>query len=214
MKLKKIASLLSRNKCLIIFTSDEGEQWLSDGAAMYSISGMPHMTPDIVLRIFDVPPDKQAKWHTRESEMPTAIDFADTIDDEQIIEPLSISVEYRGESFLLFPDGRNIYSFNREYLKPLLDNPDYLSFYKRKTENGGFVLALKVGLELKAVIMPKTLHETEEYTKTIKQIADLYKSMSRDRVVNAASEIFSAVQDVIRNMNPETGEVIDEESQE
>lgn len=41
MKLKTIASIFNRNKYLTIFTTSEGEQWVCNGVAMYSLRGMP-----------------------------------------------------------------------------------------------------------------------------------------------------------------------------
>ena len=120
MKLKTIASLFNRNKRLEILTAENGEQWISNGHAAYSLRGMPHMTPEIVLRIFDVPPDKHSKWLCGESALPTAINFEDGATEETAIEPMRMNIEWYGENFWLFPDGRRIYSFNECYIKPLL----------------------------------------------------------------------------------------------
>jgi hypothetical protein len=190
MKLKTIAALFSRNKRLNIHTDDNGEQWIGNGIAAYSLRGMPHMTPDTVLRIFDVPADKQHKWITDESEMPTAVSFKDKVRKETEIEPLKINIGYRGVKYWLFPDEQRIYSFREDYIKPLLDEPDYLTYHKRETEGGGFVLACKIGGELKAIIAPAYLHITEEFTEEIAEIASLYAVMSTLDVGNVAYEIF------------------------
>ena len=190
MKLKTIASLFNRNKRLTIYTAADGEQWIGNGIAMYSLRGMPHMTPPIVLRIFDVPPDKHEKWLCAESDMPTAIDFSDDAPGDTRIGPLRISIEWFEEKYILFPDGRRIYSFNADYIKPLLDDPDYLAYHKRETQGGGFVLACKVGLELEAIIAPNLLHENENFTEQIKSIAAAYSSIKREQIINAACELY------------------------
>ena len=158
MKLKTIASIFNRNKRLTIYTAEGGGQWIGNGMAMYSLRGMPHMTPEIVLRIFDVPPDKQNKWICNEEETPTVIDLADTAPGDTDIEPLKTNMEYYGVNYWLFPDGRRIYSFNEDYIKPLLDEPDYLTYHKRETEGGGFVLVCKIAFEIKAIILPSRLN--------------------------------------------------------
>ena len=197
MKLKAIASLFNRNKRLVIFNApDGGGQWIGNGMAAYSLSGMPHMTPDIVLRIFDVPPDRYSKWLCEETELPTAIDFSNNDPEESDIEPLKVNIEWFGDNYWLFPDGRRIYSFNEDYIKPLLDEPDYLTYHKRQTAGGGFVLACKVGLELRAIIAPFLLEKQDDFTEEIQRIADLYAEMERaaeqERVVSAAYELFKA----------------------
>jgi hypothetical protein len=170
------------------------------------------MSPEIVLRIFDVPPDKQAKWHTREEPMPKALDFSDISDNEtEIGEPLKISVGWRGNNYQFYKDGSRIYSFNSGYFKPLYDELEYLTFHKRETTCGGFALALKVALELKAVIMPAFLHTSDDFTDEIKHMSQYFQKMKAlKNLVNAAEEIFGKDCSV----NEETSEFTDDEQGE
>jgi len=192
MKLKTIASLFNRNKRLTIYTAADGEQWIGNGIAMYSLRGMPHMTPPIVLRIFDVPPDKYEKWVCAESDMPTAIDFSDDTLGDTHIRPLKIGIEWSGDNYLLFPDERRIYSFNIDYLKPLIGDP-YLMYHKRETKDGGFVLACKVGLELEAIVAPFIFHENDGFVAEIAIISGAYGLMhSGGGIINAARSLFGA----------------------
>ncbi len=177
---------------------------------LYSMRGMPHMTPEVILRIFDVPPDKHNDWICNESEMPTVIDYDDCARVETDIEPLKINVEWCGDNYCLFPDVRRIYSFNEEYIKPLLDEPDYLTYHKRETASGGFVLACKIGFELKAIIAPAILHEDKSFTNEIKLIAGLYAAMEHERIINAAYEIYGTPDNPPPlEIDKETGEVLD-----
>lgn len=150
------------------------------------------MTAENILRVFDVPPDKQEKWICCENEMPTSIDCSDYTDNERVIEPLKINLEWLDNAYWLFPDGRRIYSFNEDYIKPLLDEPDYLTYHKRETVGGGFVLACKVGLEIKAIIFPAVLHKDEHFTAELERIANAYAVMDQEQTVNAADEIYGA----------------------
>jgi hypothetical protein len=211
MKLKAIAAIFRHNKQLEIFNTPEGEQWVCNGVAMYSMRGMPHMSPEIVLRIFDVPPDKRSEWICRESEMPTVIDYSDGSASEEGIEPMVIRIGWYGIGYWLFPDGWRIYSFDEDYIKPLLDEPDYLTFHRRETENDGFVLACKTGFELKAIITPTDLRTKEKYTQEISNIASLYAAMKCEDIISAADEIFGTADkaDPPPNTDPETGEILD-----
>lgn len=207
MKLKTISSIFNRNKRLVIYTAENGEQWIGNGIAAYSLRGMPQMTPEIVLRIFDVPAEKYNKWICKESELPSTISFEDNALGETDIEPLKTNIEWYGVNHWLFPDGQRIYSFNEDYIKPLLDEPDYLTYHKRETTGGGFVLACKIGLEIKAIIAPVMLKE--DFTRELYRIADLYKAMEREKVVNAAYELYGIEDDEPPEIDPETGEVLD-----
>ncbi|MCM1062075.1 MAG: hypothetical protein NC452_17560, partial [Eubacterium sp.] len=62
MKLNAIAAIFKRNKRLNISVMSDGTQWITNGIAMYSMSGMPELTPAMVLKIFDIPEDKQGQW--------------------------------------------------------------------------------------------------------------------------------------------------------
>ena len=59
MKFNKVAAICKNAKRVSLFTdtgknSDEVRaQWLGDGIGMYLLEGMPIMTPEEVLRIFD-----------------------------------------------------------------------------------------------------------------------------------------------------------------
>lgn len=213
MKLKTIASIFNSNKHLIIFTTPEGEQWICNGIAMYSLHGMPHLTPEIALRIFDVPPDKHDKWICKESEMPLFIDFEDNTSEEVDIEPLKINLKWHGNTHWLFQDGQRIYSINSDYIKPLLDEPDYLTYHKRETDNGGFVLACKVGLELKAIICPVLLHDNEDFVTEIINIAGAYTAMQQEKIISAAYEVYEqSDMPPSPKIDTNTGEIIDSQT--
>ena len=183
---------------------------MSTGVSTAKVSP-PFLTPEIVLRIFDVPADKHHKWLTEESELPTAISFEDTAHGETDINPLKTNIELYGVNYWLFVDGRRIYSFNEDFIKPLLGDTSYLTYHKRETTGGGFVLACKVGFELKAIICPRPLHDNKDFMEEISKIAALYEAMERDKVVNAAYEVYGT-QDTTNppeGVDPDTGEVLD-----
>ena len=70
MKLKAIATTFRRGKFLRIYTMPNGEQWIGNGAALYKMSGMPQLSPAVVLKIFDIPEDKQVGWNCELEAMP------------------------------------------------------------------------------------------------------------------------------------------------
>lgn len=140
MKIKAIAAVFKRNKSLTVYDDENGEQWISNGAAMYSMRGMPPLTPETVLKIFDVPADKHSDWICQECELPKIMSLSGFVKWETEIEPEKINIEYFGDKYWLFPDGDKIYALNEEYLKPLLDEREYLVYGKRTNETGGLWL--------------------------------------------------------------------------
>jgi len=180
MKLKTIASLFKKHKHLTIYTAGDGVQWVSNGSALYSMRGLPHMTPEAILRIFDIPTDKHKEWRCEEMDMP--LDCRDHIPAEWEIEPLRLTVEWDGKSYRFFKDERRIYTINEEYIAPLHDEPSYLTYHKRETTGGGFLLACKAGLELRAIIIPTLLNDTGLYIDNIKTIVWAYANMEYEKI--------------------------------
>jgi len=180
MKLKTLASLFKQSKHLTVHKADDGGQWISCGGAMYLINGIPNLTPDIVLRIFDIPPDKRGDWNLREDKMPELINFEDSVADEYEVTHLETKIHWHGKTYLLFHDGGQINSVNIDLVKPLFDDPEYLSYHRRDNGKGGFVLACKSGLQLVAVILPTLIHADPAHADEIFQIADCYRHMSEE----------------------------------
>jgi len=58
MKIKSISAICKANKSVILY---EGEscQWISDGAAIFPLFGLPKMTKEHIFTMFDVPEDKR-----------------------------------------------------------------------------------------------------------------------------------------------------------
>ncbi|MDR2903937.1 MAG: hypothetical protein LBU77_05475, partial [Clostridiales bacterium] len=123
MKLKSIAAIFKRNKRLIIYNKgmDEnrsGTQWISNGVAMYAISGMSILTPENVLTIFDVTPEAKSDWKCTTEELPNFVSLEDDTESESDLEPGKINIEWFGKNYWLFPCGNKIYSVQANYIQP------------------------------------------------------------------------------------------------
>jgi hypothetical protein len=178
-KIKAIAAIAGKRKSLAVYTADDGEQWLGIGAAAYRMSNMPHLTPETVLTMWDIPPAKQKKdWFCAEAKLPLELSFEDYAPGETQIEPLKTKIEWEGECYWLFPDDQRIYAINESYLKPAFDEWSYLTFCKRLTGKGGFTLCVKVAMELKAVVMPVKLDKKEDLLNDIITISRKLKHMA------------------------------------
>lgn len=218
MKLKSIAANFKHNKRLVIWNRTNGEQWITNGHAAYLMDGMPPLTPEFMLKIFDIPENKQGEWHCEIAEMPSSIVAlldGDITRATSIIEAkpfLTSIIDANGTTNLLFHGGCGILAVNEQYVKPLYDNSDYLVYFKSTLINTdgesvrkGTYLLCRVGFDIKAIIAPSILGDT-----TIGEI-------------NEISNYFIYHKDEYRKQNdpgnlidvdPETGEVLDEEPDE
>ena len=209
MKLKTIASIFKKHKHLRILTMPNGAQWITNGYALYSMAGMPDLTPPLILKIFDIPEDKQPEWHCTVEEMSENIIGLCT-DNYEIpaisLTQMKVSIEWCGSTYLLLSGGGDIFAVDEKFVKPLYDDIEYLRFYKRDMPDGsGIGIICYNALELIAVIMPFT--PSDDFSDELKS-AGLYFDSLRYR---ALAESLRKGQHK-PNVDPETGEVLDEDS--
>ncbi len=205
MKLKTIATIFKRNKYLRIWNTPNGSQWITNGVAVYSMEGMPELTPAMLLKIFDIPEDKQGEWNCEVEPMPADICEICTNyrTHKTSLETKDVTVQYKGVvHMLLNSSGGEIVSIDEKYIKPLYDDMDYLQFYKCDLQNG-FAVICHSGFETTALIMPCKMGGT--LAKELLEIGMYFNSTS----YNAISEITEHMP-TAANVDPETGEVLDE----
>lgn len=210
MKLKAIAATFKRNKRLNILVMPNGAQWITNGIAMYSMSGMPELTPAMVLKIFDIPEDKQGEWACEIKPMPE--NMREICEEEfyttkALLETKKATIAWGGVTYSLLGNDDNIIAIDEKYLKPLYDDMEYMQFYKRVFSNGsGFAIVCRNALELEAVIMPYML--AEDMAKELLEIGMYYNSSQYKTLRESVSKVSSPSIPV----DPETGEVINEDS--
>ena len=219
MKLKVIAANFKRNKRLVIWNRPNGEQWITNGHAAYLIDGMPTLTTEAMLKIFDIPESKQGEWHCDIRDMPQSIialledDITRATSKVEAKPFLTSIIDANGTTNLLFGGGRGILVVNEQYVKPLYDNSDYLVYFKSTLfeTNGEHIvkspyLLCRVGFDFKAIIMPIMLGDTT--INEINEISTYFINHKDEYKTQYASA------NIIDGIDPETGEVLDEESEE
>jgi hypothetical protein len=200
MKLKKIEAICKAKKRIYVFSdSDSPEKWwIGEGCAIYSMRGMPRMTPDTILRIFDIPPEKaDAEWTRFECEVPAGVSFEDYAPETQT-EPMNVKIVWEGQILWFFRDDDEIHAINEAHLAPFLHCWDYLTFYMRKTEKEQFVLAVKVAMELKAIILPFEIRESKKLFNGVNVISKLFDMMgakAKDQGATVENTLFEAAAD-------------------
>lgn len=165
MKLNAVASAFKKNKSLYILDDSHGNQWLSNRAAYYLITGLPKLVAENVLTMFDIPEDKRSDWNCYEREMieyekQICCDGCGVV--ETPVELMDVEISWQGKKFLFFQKekGNEVYAIDEKLLKPICADEDYLRFFARKTVDGKYTaITCHNGLELKAVILPAILHD-------------------------------------------------------
>lgn len=209
MKLKTIATIFKRFKYLRIWYIPNGEQWITNGVAVYSMEGMPTLTPAAVLKIFDIPEDKQAEWNCEVEPMPE--DLCEICGDYRTkkipLEPKETRVQYNGITYLLLnsENGNEIVSIDEKYIKPLYDDMEYLRYFKCNLTSG-YAVILYDALSVKAVIMPVGLGSV-----LAKELLEIGKYFSSPAYCAVSENMTEHIPPRI-NADPETGEVLDTSS--
>ena len=187
MKLKSIAAICRKKKYAVLFNDPEhDEQYVSVGAAVYKLEGLPFLTIEMLLRIFDVTEEEATKWFFDERPLPEFLCFANDCNERDIenIEEFP-RLSWKGYDMLPLQVSNGIMAINAELLKPL-EKSQYMRLFERGSKRGNYI-AVKDGLELKALIMP--LLPTDDLL---------------DQLITLANGIRTRIADLA---DPETGEI-------
>ncbi len=203
MKISRIAGAFKPSKLLTVHTAVDGEQWIGNGRAFYSLRGMPPLSPAVVLTFFDIPPSKQDKWTLGEEGLPSYVNFSDNARGDRALDECTLSVNWNGNTFILMTCDNSIYAVDVNYLKPLFDDPDYLYFFARRAESGDVVIVAKVALEVKAVIIPAQPQRHEAFNMALARVYNKFRLAAMQEGAAAAE-----LGDGVYMVNKGTGEIL------
>lgn len=164
MKIKKLAAICKKKKRAVIYERHlEGglvQQYISDGYAMYPIFGLPRLSKESLLTIFDVKEDEWDKWHVSVREDPEEVMTSDTFTPEQPLERFYQPIVHNGrilKSVML--DGETVF-FDDAYIGPVSDAKEIM-YYGRRSRFGMPVITVKSGLMLLATIAPVAIADDD-----------------------------------------------------
>lgn len=155
MKIKKLASIVSRAKQLYLYDSASGRQWAGIGSALYLLpENLPKMDTEQLTGIMDIKPQKAAEFFIETGETPPTMPDGDTAPDEtELLYDLTRGIIWDGTDILpLQTPGGGIYYIPFKQLDPVND-AEQPGLYLR-TWGGAPVIAVKDGLFLSALIRP------------------------------------------------------------
>lgn len=119
------------------------------------MDGLPLMTNEQLLIMFEVPEKDYPKYHFSNNEKFTnQLDRNDCISAESIVEPLAMKLYYCGYSLIPLKTEVGLVCIEEKYLKPLADLEQGYELYLRYSDRNKPYIVAKAGMFLKAVILP------------------------------------------------------------
>ena len=208
MKIKALAALCKASKRIDMYDraqlGEKVEQWIGDGTGLYPIYGLPFIDEDSVFYLFDVPQDKRGDWTLRHEAMPEGLNVEDNIDAEQPLELPEDNIKTGGRVYIPFNTSAGVKLIDRANFAPIADVANQITFFERRTPEGGVYIACKVGFVLHAVIMPG-LAVDAAFARRMEILAQRCRyayQLTQMRFRNADA--------TAQRIDPDTGEIVDD----
>lgn len=184
MKLKQIESIIKPNKNVCLHLTEDA-QWLGDGCAMYPIYGMPLLTEENILTMWDVPEDKREKWNFRSIAAVSPALFDDVFKGEQLLQRgISICAKHGLAEPLQTEQGALF--INPRYLKPFDDLENGYELYARYDPlTRQPVIAAKEGYSLVGLISPIAV-VNDKFITELEELLEMCK-LARENSYGTAS---------------------------
>lgn len=176
----KVLSLFKNDRYIMILDNKKnGEQWLSNGAAMYNIGN----TEFDAVNIKPILPNAKGEWQVESNYTYTysELEFEDIANYEEPCDRLpETEITHQGETYIPFIlPNREVMFINKKYLKPfVIETSGVSAFYVRTSQIYGNYLAVKDGMILKGIILPVELVEEDRNTHFYRNLESLYEACS------------------------------------
>ena len=176
----KVLSLFKNGRYITILDNKKnGEQWLSNGAALYNIGN----TEFDAVNIKPILPNGKGEWQVESNYTYTysELEFEDIANYEEPCDRLpEIEITHQGETYIPFIlPNREVMFIDKKYLKPFVIEESGVSvLYVRTSQICGNYLAVKDGMILKGIILPVELVEKDKDTHFYRNLESLYEACS------------------------------------
>ena len=188
MKIKKIVDICRREGVARISKGANGTQWLSCGYACYPLYEIPELSEDNFFTIFDFSPKQREDTLFERVEIPMTISTLDFYEDEELCEKLTPNIPFGSKLLIPFSTLSGIKFLDSEYLAPLADEIKNIEVYERTPRTGEPYFAVKVGMSLRALIMPFNA-VNKPFVENIEKIYSLCKNALYKKEAEEARQI-------------------------
>lgn len=154
MKIKKVVDICRREGVVRIYKDKMGIQWLCCGFACYPLYEVPELSEDEFFTIFDFTAKQREDTVFASTTFPSHLSADDFDDDEELCEKLSPNIPFGSRLLIPFKTTSGIKFLDSEYLAPFAGETNEIEVYERVSTNGEVYFAIKIGMCLRAIIMP------------------------------------------------------------
>ena len=175
MIIKNLAASCRKRMLIDIFTDTKQDiQWIGYGSALYPMHGIPWISTDQALVMFDVPEKKRDK--TIVVDHGNIRDFFDVSDGAADNEAVAINLPMFFSGKMIYPTitSQGIAFYDADAFNPVKDIED-LRLYERYTKKGELYFVAKAGMMVEAVILPLNI-KAKELLERMTQITDMLKA--------------------------------------
>lgn len=184
---------------MILDNKKNGEQWISNGAAIYNIGN----TEFDAVNIKPILPNAKGEWQVESNYTYTysELEFEDIANYEEPCDRLpETEIIHQGETYIPFIlPNREVMFIDKKYLKPfVIETSGVSAFHVRTSQIGGNYLAVKDGMILKGIILPVKLVEKDKDTHFYRNLETLYEACSL-RYYSSTAEDTKEKEDELEN---------------
>ena len=154
MKIKKVVDICRREGVARIYEDAHGIQWLSCGFACYPLYEVPELSEDEFFTIFDFTEKQREETIFERSGFPENLSEFDSYQGELLCGKLSPNIPFGSKLLIPFKTTSGIKFLDSEYLAPFAGRLKEIDVYERLSKNGEPYFAVKLGMCLRAIIMP------------------------------------------------------------
>lgn len=184
MKIKDIGALCKSRKVIYIVTERDEQQYIGDGAALYKINGLPLLTGEEVKTLFDVKAKDREKI-TVISDDEIMLDISDYWTGEKEAKAEYFTFCYGERVLMPLSTDDEIVLIEYKYLKPVSDEQEYQTFWKRTDERGNNYIVVKNGMIAQAAILPVVIKDKVFVTKLYELANGLDEAFARAQRITA-----------------------------
>ena len=154
MKIKKVVDICRREGVARIYEDANDTQWLSCGFACYPLYEVPTLSEDEFFTIFDFTEKQREETIFERAEFPENLSTSDSYPDEILCGKLSPNIPFGSKMLIPFKTISGIKFLDSEYLAPFAGEINNIDVYERISAKGEPYFAVKIGMCLRAIIMP------------------------------------------------------------
>lgn len=188
MKIKKIVDICRREGVARIYDDAHEIQWLSCGYACYPLYEVPELSEYEFFTIFDFTEKQREETIFERSAFPSHLSTSDFLPGDQLCEKLSPNIPFSTKLLIPFSTASGIKFLDSEYLAPFAGEINNIEVYERISAKGEPYFVVKIGMCLRAIIMPFNA-VNQSFVDDIGKIYSLCKSALYNKAAEEVSQI-------------------------